>query len=171
MRVLLVALITLVLAAALLAGTGYIQEKKARELSEEMVRSLYTEWDYRVVLDNAVDELVETEDDEKWARMFEWGRKGLGKLEHLGQPTGGVGVRWGPHAPSRGVYGHYEFKARFAEGPARLDIDLLWRGGRWRISGTRFNAEALLDAARKHGLPGEQEPRIPREDAPPVGSP
>jgi hypothetical protein len=168
MRILIVALVTLILTGVMLAATGYVQEKKTRDLAEEMVKSIYSTWDAEYLRDHSFDELREQLDRSRGTEMFGFGQQQLGKLERVGSAEGGAGFRWGTNEPLRGFYAQYTFKARFSKGDATLDIGLMRQGGEWRITSTRFNSEAMFNKALKKGI--FENPARPRnERTPPAG--
>jgi len=91
--------------------------------------------------------------NEDGPRMFNWGGQVLGTLERLGAPKGGASIRWGAKSPVRGFYASYTFNAEFSNGEARLDIELLLEGGKWRLVGTKFNSPLLAARMSPKGEP------------------
>jgi hypothetical protein len=144
MRSIVAALLILVLAAATLFGCGYFVERRARELSAVVARNIYGTWDDDAMQANATADLrvKMKRNSEVSKKLFNLGREKLGSLQTLGTVAGGAGIRWGAEEPNRGLFGHYEFKAQFQGGDAKLEIELQWEHGGWRVAGTRFNAIA-----------------------------
>ena len=154
LRVLSIAITTLLLVGAVLVGTAVVQEKRAREFSEEIAQEIYETWDYEVVRSNAIEKMRDNEEMAvQGPTMFKWGGESLGTLERLGSPKGGAGIRWGARSPLRGFYAEYSFDARFSAGAVLLDIELMFEGGQWRLAGTRFNSPVLAAKMSSAGAP------------------
>lgn len=146
LRVLGIAFITLIIAAAMLIGAGYLAEKRARAFSEQAAREIFTDWNYDAARRLSMKRLrLSPRMNAEGPKTFQWGKAGLGSLQAAGQPLGGIAIRWGKMEDPHWLYGNYEFDARFDKAQANLQIGLIWEDRAWRISNYRFDSSVLHD--------------------------
>jgi hypothetical protein len=146
LRVLGVAFLTLVIAAAILVGAGYLAEKRARAFSEQAVREIFADWNYEAARRISMKRIRESPRmNTEGPKGLEWGKVGLGPLRDAGKPVGGVAIKWGKTEDPHWFFGQYEYTARFEKAEANLQIGIVWEDRAWRISNYRFDSSVLHD--------------------------
>src|SRR5262245_7416166 len=114
LRILGVACLTLVIAAAILVGAGSLAEKRARTFSGRAVREIFTDWNYETARRLSMKRIRESPRmNAEGPKGFQWGKAGLGALRDVGRPVGGVAIRWGNTEDRGWLFGRYEYTARF----------------------------------------------------------
>jgi hypothetical protein len=150
-RIIGVVVLVLLLTAGAVWGAGYLYEKRARDFSVKVTRTIFEDWDYEVLRQNEMAELRQSQRaNAQGPQLLQMGKDRLGPLEDAGKPEGSVALRWGEHARPMGLVGQYEFNARFRNGEAKLEFGVIWEDGRWRISRYRFDSPLLYEAVRAH---------------------
>jgi hypothetical protein len=146
LRVLGVAFLTLVVAAAALLGAGYFAAERARAFSEKAVREIFTDWNYEASRRILMKRLRQSPRANAEGPMaLQWGKDGLGPLQDAGEPFGGMAIGWEKGSETHSLFGQYEFKARFKNGEAYLAIGVVWEDWAWRVSSYKFDSPVLHD--------------------------
>jgi hypothetical protein len=119
---------------------GARQDRDSRRLVETVLPRIAAKWDPAALATVAGDSLkTALETDVGRAAFARYAR--LGALESLDDISGESVIRFLPEGKE--VTAHYAVEARFAEGPAHLDVLLLRQGDRWTITYFQVVSPAL----------------------------
>jgi len=159
LRIIGVVVFALAISAALAIGAGHLAEKRAREFSERTVREIFSDWNYEAIRRNAMKQLRQSpRANAEGPKFLQWGKDGLGPLQEVGEPLGGIAIGWGKGAQPRGLFGNYVYHARFRNGEANLEIGVVWEEWQWRISDYRFDSPVLHDRVQELFSPQSKRP-------------
>jgi hypothetical protein len=148
-RVLKIAFLTLLVAAAIVVGTAYFAAERARAFSEKAVRKIFTDWDYAASRPILMERMrLSSRANSEGPIFLQWGKEGLGPLQESSKPFGGVALGWEKGSETYSLFGDYEFKARFKNGEAYLSIGVVWEDWAWRVSSYKFDSPVLHDPPR-----------------------